>query len=101
MAERVRKIGHAEKTTKANFMKNNKLSALTLEELYKRKKTLQGATIGFGIVMVLAFCILLYLIIQSKNFGLIAIIPAGFMTLLPAIIGLSQVNTEIKSRKSN
>jgi ABC-type bacteriocin/lantibiotic exporter with double-glycine peptidase domain len=82
-------------------MKNNKLSGLTLEELYKRKKTLQGAAIGFGIVMVIAFCILLYLVFQSRKFGLIAIIPAGFMTLLPAIIGLSQVNTEIKSRKSN
>ncbi|RWW92371.1 hypothetical protein [Flavobacterium cerinum] len=82
-------------------MKNNKLSGLTLEELYKRKKTLQGATIGFGIVMVIAFSILIYLVFQSKKFGLLAIMPAGFMTLLPGIIGLSQVNAEIKSRKSN
>lgn len=81
-------------------MKTNKLSALTLEELYKRKKTLQGALIGFGIVMTIAFFILIYLVFLSKKFGLIAIIPAGFMTLLPAIIGLSQVNAEIKLRKS-
>lgn len=82
-------------------MKNNKLSGLTLEELYKRKKTLQGATIGLGIVMVAAFSILLYLVFKSQKFGLIAIIPAGFITLLPGIIGLNQVNTEIKSRNSN
>lgn len=82
-------------------MKNNKLSGLTLEELYKRKKTLQSATIGFGIVMVIAFCILLYLVFQSRKFGVMAIMPTGFMTLLPGIIGLSQVNTEIKSRKAN
>jgi hypothetical protein len=82
-------------------MKKNQLSELTLEELYKKKKTLQGATIGLGIVMVIAFSILLYLVFKSRNFALITIIPAGLISLIPGIIGLVQVNSEIKSRKGN
>ncbi|SHF70251.1 hypothetical protein [Pedobacter caeni] len=82
-------------------MKKNQLSELTLDELYKKKKTLQGATIGLGIVMVIAFSILLYLVFKSRNFVLITVIPAGLISLIPGIIGLSQVNSEIKSRKGN
>lgn len=82
-------------------MKKNPLSDLTLDELYKKKKTLQGAVIGLGIVMVTAFSILLYLVFKSKNFVLITIIPACLISLIPAIVGLAQVNSEIKLRKDN
>ena len=80
-------------------MKKNQLSELTLDELYKKKKTLQGATIGLGIVMLIAFSILLYLVFKNRNFALITIIPAGLISLIPGIIGLAQVNSEIKLRK--
>lgn len=81
-------------------MKNNKLSELTIEELNKRKKILQGATIGFGIVMVIALAILVYLMFRNRNFTLVAIIPACLIVLLPGIINLSKINSEIKTRNS-
>jgi len=80
-------------------MKKNSLSEFSLEELSKRKKKLSAALIGFTIVMVIAYSILVYFVFKSRKFGLIAIIPAGFITLLPMMIGLSQVNAEIKSRQ--
>lgn len=80
---------------------NTKLSELTTEELIKQQKTLKGALIGFGIVMLLACGGLLFLIIKNKNFALFAVIPGCMLTLLPAFIRLGQLNTEIKSRNSN
>ncbi len=84
----------------ANFMKTNKLSDLTLEELNKQKNSLKGVLIGLGIVTLIAYSILLYLAIKNRNFVLIAIIPCGAITLLPGLIRWSQLNTEIKSRQT-
>jgi hypothetical protein len=81
-------------------MEKNKLLDLTLSELYEKKKKMVGITIGLGIVMVIACSILFYLILKSKNFVLVAVIPGCLMTLLPSVINLSQLNTEIKSRQA-
>jgi len=81
-------------------MKSKKLSELTLEELDQKKKMAGGAVIGLLIVMVLAATILLYLIFKTKNFVLLAVLPACFMTILPVFIYVTQINKEIKSRHS-
>ncbi|NMH27947.1 hypothetical protein [Flavobacterium silvaticum] len=79
----------------------NKLSGLSVEELEKEKSKIKGVAIGLGIVMVSAAVILLFLMAKSGKFGLAAIIPAMFLTLMPILIRMSQVETELKSRKNN
>ena len=81
-------------------MKNNKLSELSLAELNKQKKQLSGLLIGGAIVMLFLFGALLYLIIKKQNFVLLAVIPGCMLTWLPVAIKLSQLNTEIKLRRS-
>ncbi|MCQ9636259.1 hypothetical protein MP478_22105 [Chryseobacterium sp. WG14] len=81
-------------------MKNNKLSHLSLEELQTKRKILQNITIGFGIVILIAFAILLFLSVKSKNPVLIAAGVGSLITLLPSFINLGQINNEIKSRSS-
>ncbi len=81
-------------------MMKNKLSESSLTELAEKKKQLKGAAIGLGIVMGIAICILFYLTLKSKNYVLIAIIPACLLMFLPILINLGQLNTEIKSRQS-
>ena len=81
-------------------MKNNKLENLTSQQLASKKKALTGALIGLGLVLIIACSILLYLVIKNKDFTLIPIAIGSLMTIIPCFIGISQVNTEIKSRKS-
>lgn len=81
-------------------MKNNKLAELTSEQLEARKKTLTGALIGLAIVMVIACSVLFYIAITKKNYALMTVCTGCFITLLPSVIGLKQINTEIKSRES-
>ncbi|MDN3586912.1 hypothetical protein QWY86_09550 [Pedobacter aquatilis] len=82
------------------FMKDN-LSNQSLESLIKQRNLLKGVAIGFGVVLLLAFTIILYVAFQKKNFGLIAVLPASMITLLPILIRFGQINTEIKSRQVN
>ncbi|WP_116790401.1 hypothetical protein [Flavobacterium psychrotrophum] len=82
-------------------MKTNKLSDLTLEELNKQKSTLKGVIIGFSILFLFAFIVLFYLIYKNGNYVLLACLPPGIFAMLPAVMRLSQLNTEIKSRKSD
>lgn len=79
-------------------MKPQKVTELTTEELNKQKKTLSGVLIGLGSVTLFAYGILLYFVIRDKNFVFLAIIPSGFLTLLPSLIRIGQINTELKSR---
>lgn len=81
-------------------MKPNKLADLSLEQLESKKKTILGATIGLGIVIIVAFFFLFYVAISSKNFALIAVAIGSLMTLIPSFISIGQINSEIKSRKS-
>jgi len=78
--------------------KTTQLSELTLDELIIRKKKMLGVTIGLGIVMLLAAIFIVYVALKSKNAGLMAVPIGSALTLLPTIINLSQINTEIKSR---
>ncbi len=80
--------------------KENKLSALTLEELYAAKKKLGGWVVGFSIVMVLLGIVLVYLAVKSEMYALISVAAGGLLILLPGITRLGQVNAEIRSRKS-
>jgi CDP-diglyceride synthetase len=79
---------------------NKKLTELTLEELIAKQKTLKGAFIGLGIVMLIACIALIYLALKSNNLTLIVIAICCSITLLPSFIALSQINNEIKSRNS-
>lgn len=81
-------------------MKNN-LSEQSLESLVKQRNLLKGVAIGFGVVLLLAFSIILYVVIEKKNFALIAVLPASMITLIPILLRFRQINTEIKSRQTN
>lgn len=78
--------------------KGTSLSELTLAELKTKKKGIQSATIGLGIVMLISFFVLLYLAITSKKPALMAIGGCFSITLLPVLISLKQINEEIKKR---
>jgi O-antigen/teichoic acid export membrane protein len=80
---------------------NKKLTDLSLEELHAKKKTLKGATIGLGIVMLIACATLIYLGIKNKNYSLITVAICCSITLLPSISSISQINTEIKKRENS
>lgn len=79
---------------------SNNLSQLSLESLIKQRNLLKGVAIGLGLVLLLAFTIVLYIAFEKKNFGLIAVLPASMITLLPILIRFGQINTEIKSRQA-
>lgn len=52
---------------------NNNLAELTLEELLIKQKKAKGAVIGLSIVMAVALITLIYLVIKSKNYVLLAV----------------------------
>ncbi|WP_316743125.1 hypothetical protein [Pedobacter antarcticus] len=79
-------------------MKKNQLSELTLEELNKQKKSTSGVLIGTLVVMVILSGVIFYLSITKHNTSLLTFIPIFLLSMLPGIIKLSQVNSEIKSR---
>lgn len=79
--------------------KNKKLSELTLEELFAEKKKRKGILTGLGIVILIACGTLVFLAIKSKNYALIAVASGSFITLMPLIASLSQVEKEIKNRE--
>lgn len=79
-------------------MKKNQLSELTLEELNKQKKSTSGILIGTLVVMLILSGVIFYLSITKHNTSLITFIPIFMLSMLPGIIKLSQVNSEIKSR---
>ncbi|MEJ7559950.1 MAG: hypothetical protein WKF66_16680 [Pedobacter sp.] len=81
-------------------MKNN-LSEQSLESLVKQRQLLKGAAIGLGIILLVAFCIIMYVAIKKHNYGLMAILPGSMLTLIPILIRSGQINTEINSRKPN
>ncbi|WBV60559.1 hypothetical protein PFY12_00220 [Chryseobacterium camelliae] len=79
-------------------MKNQKFKELTLEQLHAQKKRVQSITIAMAILLLIAFCILFYLAVSTKKFVLIAPAIGSFITILPTLIVLTQINQEIKSR---
>lgn len=81
-------------------MKENKLSELSLEELASKKKKIQGVAIGISAVMLVACSVLFYFAVITGNFALIAVAFGSFFILMPTLMNINQINTEIKSRKS-
>ncbi|PTT04050.1 hypothetical protein DBR11_00600 [Pedobacter sp. HMWF019] len=73
------------------------LSELSLDELIKRKLTLKGALIGFGILIGLV--VLIFCFLKPKPILLVPVI-AFPITLLPVFISLKSINDEIRSRGS-
>lgn len=81
-------------------MGKSKLSALTIDELHKQKRSLNGMVLGTGIILLILCGVLLYLINKSRSFSLLPVVPCCLLIVIPGIIKLSQVNAEIKSRRS-
>jgi uncharacterized membrane protein len=80
-------------------MENN-LSEQSLESLVKQKNLLKGVAIGYGIILLVAFCLIIYVAVKKKNFALLAVFPASMIILLPILIRFGQLDKEIKLRKS-
>ncbi len=77
---------------------NKELTEFTLEELFAEKKKRKALLTGFGIVMLIACGILVFLAAESSNFALLAVPCGCFLTLMPSIVYMNQVEKEIKSR---
>lgn len=76
-----------------------KLSEQTLEELYAEKKKRKGILTVFGVLMLIACGTLIFLAAKSENYALFVVASGSFITLLPLIASLKQVEKEIKSRE--
>ena len=79
--------------------KTKKLTELTLNELNTEKKKVKGILTGIGIVMIIACVILITVAVKSKNYALIAVAIGSFITLLPIMTRLGQIEKEIKNRE--
>ncbi|MEH3114578.1 hypothetical protein [Pedobacter terrae] len=81
--------------------KETSISLIPVEELYKKKKGLQGALIGLALVLLIAAAIIIYLAFSSNMPKVLIIVPfCSSLTLLPAFISLSQINAELKNRNA-
>lgn len=78
--------------------KRKQLSELTLEELTLRKNTVQAAAIGLGIVMLAAIAIVIYLVYTTGKPVLLVAVMGCLLPTLAIVIGLKQLNQEIKTR---
>ncbi len=79
--------------------KNKKISELSLNELYVEKKKSKGILIGFGIVIIIACGILFFLAVKNENYALMAVATGSFITFIPSISRLGQIEKEIKNRE--
>lgn len=77
------------------------LSDLTLSELYTEKNKSKRILTGLGIVMLIACGTLVAVAIKSKNYALVAVACGSFMTLLPTMARLGQIEKEIKIKETN
>lgn len=77
---------------------NNKLAALTKEELQTKYKKSKGVVLGLGIVMLFASITLIYVAITTENYAFIAVAIGSSMSFLPMVIEFKQIEKEIKSR---
>lgn len=83
-------------------MKKNIYEALSNEELIKKRNTLKGVSIGFGVIFALGIVAFISLLIikGAKGFPFVAFTPFIVMpvTMTPLLINLNMANKEIKSR---
>jgi len=67
--------------TTINYMKENKLAKLSLEQLQKEKQKSKGALIGLLIVCVILITFMIVLTIKTKRFFLLASLGGGLFQL--------------------
>ncbi|WP_347217338.1 hypothetical protein [Chryseobacterium sp.] len=83
-------------------MKKNIYEELTDEDLLKKRNTLKGVSIGFGIVFILGIIAFIVILAMkgAQGFPFAAFTPFIVMpvTMTPLLINLNLVNKEIKSR---
>ncbi|WP_336686860.1 hypothetical protein [Chryseobacterium bernardetii] len=83
-------------------MKKNIYESLTDEELIKKRNTIKGVSIGFGVIFLLGIIAFIVLLVMkgAKCFPFAAFTPFIVMpvTMTPLLINLNLVNREIKSR---
>lgn len=83
-------------------MKKNIYETLTDEELIKKRNTLKGVSVGFGVVFALGIIAFISILVikGAKGFPFVAFTPFIVMpvTMIPLLINLNLVNKEIKSR---
>ncbi len=83
-------------------MKKNAFAELTDAQLLKKRDLFKGISIGFGIILVIVICILIYLFTTKgfKNIAITTLIPVFILpvTFTPLLINFSLINQEIKSR---
>ncbi len=77
----------------------NSLAELSTEKLIKRRNLLKGVLTGFGIMWLLILGLAIYFYVTkstAKLFMPLAILP---MTLLPLLLQLKPLDTELKNRE--
>lgn len=80
-------------------MASQDFSKLTLQELQSKYNKLKGAAIGLGIVLIAACVTLLYLAFTTEQYYLSGVAIGCFITMIPSIIVLFQLKTELDKRK--
>lgn len=82
--------------------KKNVYENMTAENLLKKKKLFTGVFIGFGIIAVFAFAIIIYLLKEKgfKNNNIASFIPLLILpiTFVPLLVNFSLLNKEVKAR---
>jgi hypothetical protein len=73
-----------------------KIAELTLEELSLRKSKLKGVLIGYGILIVIALLLLIYLHVKPILFVPVSILP---VVGLPLFLSLKMTMDEIAKRQ--
>lgn len=79
--------------------KSKNLPELTLNELYAEKKKSKSFLTGLGLLMIIVCIILIFVAIKSKNYAMITVACSCFITLLPMMMRLGQIEKEIKNRE--
>ncbi|UHO38360.1 hypothetical protein H5J24_22965 [Chryseobacterium capnotolerans] len=83
-------------------MKKNIYEGLTDNDLIKKRNTLKGVSIGFGVIFALGIIAFISLLVikGTNGFPFVAFTPFIVMpvTMMPLLINLNLVNKEIKSR---
>lgn len=76
-----------------------------MEQLIKKRDLLKSVVNAFGIIFLIGIVVLLYILTirDVKKVSIAVFVPLFTfpITLLPVLISLSNVNTEIKSRIEN
>lgn len=84
-------------------MKKDIFEHLSTSQLIKRRDLLKGASIGLGIVAIVAIGILIYIFTTNgfRDIPFASAIPAFMLPVffLPMLVHIGQLNKEIKSRK--